>query len=166
METKPCPIVFTRLYCNYSRAIRSKIGNYIKNEAAADDVFQEIFLKVWIKMSAYDSMRGSFFSWLNAITASTCIDHIRRNGNKTFEDRGHEDVLNFADHNLHPDVHLLRHELKRLWGHLSPQLQEIVILIYYRGHTQEETATILQLPLGTVKSRQRRALQLMRAKYF
>jgi RNA polymerase sigma factor (sigma-70 family) len=165
METATCPIEFSRLYRNYSLAIRSKIGNYIKDGAAADDVFQEIFLKVWMKMPTYDPMRGSVFSWLNAITTSCCIDHLRRPHNKSFADSTQEDILNLVDHHLHPDVLLLRHELSRLSGNLSPALREIVVFIYYRGHTQEEAAAILRLPLGTVKSRQRRALQIMRTEF-
>jgi RNA polymerase sigma-70 factor (ECF subfamily) len=165
MELFRRPIIFDDLYHNYSHAIRKRIASYIKDETAAEDVLQETFLKVWKKMPTYDPNRGSLFSWLNSIAISTCIDFGRRVQNKVPDELASSKMSNLEDERSHPDNHLILCELTRLTCRLSPELYKVVVTVFFRGHTQEEAASILRLPLGTIKSRQRRALQIMRQNY-
>jgi RNA polymerase sigma-70 factor (ECF subfamily) len=133
----------------------------------AMDISQEVFLKAYRSLSNFDE-RSAFSTWLYRITHNTCIDEIRkRKGKQTYsleEDLESEDgsmQRQVADDGDTPEESLMRKEQKseilRALDTLSEEHKAAIILRDVKGMSYEEIAEILELTLGTVKSRINRA---------
>ncbi|MFY7653039.1 MAG: RNA polymerase sigma factor [Chitinophagaceae bacterium] len=153
---------FNYLYDNYSAALYSVLVTIIGRTEIADDVLQEVFVKIWKQIDTYDSSKGRLYTWMLNITRNAAIDAVRSKQYKqekqmvSTENVPLEDV--FGTTQLMVDAIGLRkmvHELK-------DDYKQLIELAYFQGYTQDEMAKILQLPLGTVKSRMRLALIQLR----
>lgn len=124
----------------------------------AEDVLQVVFLYVWEQAHRYDDSRGVAAAWLSVITRSRCLDHLRKRS------RGRElpvesDVLEAISGARTPwgDLELGR-VLAEAMRDLPSVQREAVENVYFKGLTQLETSKALNVPLGTVKSRIRLAM--------
>jgi RNA polymerase sigma-70 factor (ECF subfamily) len=132
---------------------------------AAEDAVQEAFLGVWRHAARYEVARGSVRTWLLSIVHHRAVDSLRRRRATTTlpeRDDAPPDVLTLPD--LWGDVaaRLDRDEIQRVLAGIPAAQRESIELAYFGGLTQVEIATRLELPLGTVKSRQRLGLLAMR----
>jgi RNA polymerase sigma-70 factor (ECF subfamily) len=119
-----------------------------------------VLIKIWKKLPSYDGTKGTLFSWIATITTNTCIDYLRA-FNRRVMIREKTDIDTEGTGLVEPDFHI-RGELLWLTDKLSSSQKDVVIMIYFRGHTQSEAARLLKLPLGTVKTRQRSAILALR----
>ena len=133
----------------------------------AEDLTQEVFLKLYRNLASFDMLRGSFNTWITTLTRNLLVDHFRRTRmeratdslNATFD--GDPDSPTLADQLADPrpsqDQHVASRELQiRLQAalkELSPELREAVILRDLEDLDYKEIAQILRIPEGTVKSR-------------
>ena len=133
----------------------------------ADDLTQDVFLKVYRNLASFDAAKGSFGTWITTLTRNLLVDHFRR----TRQDRatgsldasfdGEEDGATLGDRltddRPSPEVHVAGQELKvriqAALAQLSPELREAVILRDLQDMDYKEIAQILRIPEGTVKSR-------------
>ena len=133
----------------------------------AKDISQEVFLKAYKNMKNFDE-RSMFSTWLYRITTNTCIDEMRkRKGKQSYsleEELENEEgsmQRQIADEGETPEESLLREERKsellQALDTLSEEHKAAVILRDIRGLSYEEVAEIVDLPMGTVKSRISRA---------
>lgn len=127
------------------------------------DMAQEVFLKVYRNLERFDG-KSAFSTWIYRIAVNTCIDEIRkRKGKQTYsldaelEDEDGNYKKQFADEGGRPEEEMLRKELRgevlAALETLSPEHKAAVILRDIRGYSYEEIAEMMQMPLGTVKSR-------------
>lgn len=153
---------FGRLYDQYAAALNGVILKIVGSGEVAEEVLQDTFLKVWRSAKSYDPAKGRAFTWMVNIARNAAIDRVRssdhREGTKiqsidktvyrlgTDDERARLDHLGVGD--------LLRH--------LKPELREMIDMGYYQGWSQQEIADRTGLPLGTVKSRTRTALQALK----
>lgn len=147
----------SRLYDMYSPALYGLILKIVRDDALAQDILQECFIKIWDKARTYDSKKGSFFTWMLNICRNKSIDSLRKtermaNGKNRIEDSGVYSV-NGLDTNI--DTIGVQEILKNL----TKDQQIIIDYIYFRGYTQQEIADELNMPLGTVKTRSRMAIK-------
>ncbi|WP_161499165.1 RNA polymerase sigma factor [Flavipsychrobacter stenotrophus] len=153
---------FEILYDKYSDALFSIITRIVANTATAEDLLQDTFVKIWKNIGSYDEQKGSFYTWMLNIARFTSIDYLRTKQHKNELKTGSDEVLEFGpdakktlpsiDHmGLRASVHKM--ELK---------YRQVIDIIYFYGYTYEETAVILDIPVGTVKTRARKAIQLLR----
>lgn len=152
---------FSMLYDRYSPVLFGVICRTINDKTAAEDILQEVFIKVWKNIDQYDEQKAGLFTWLLSITRYTTIDYLRSKGfkqkaaiqtsthNEYIEDKS---VVQAED-----DINLRSFVIK-----LEPKYREIIDLVYFLGYTQNEVAQMLNLPLGTVKTRARTGLQILR----
>jgi RNA polymerase sigma factor (sigma-70 family) len=150
---------FTYLYNNYSAALYGNICKIITDTTAAEDALQEVFVKIWNSFESYDASKGRIFTWMLNISRNYAIDVLRSKGHKqqqlishteaALENRG---VNNQAIGNLESEA--LQKEINKL----NNKQQQVIDLAYLKGFNQEEMAKILDIPIGTVKSRVRGAL--------
>lgn len=147
---------FTYLYDHYSGALYGIIYKILRNEETAADVMQEVFVKIWRKINDYDPARGRLFTWMMNIARNSSIDQLRK---EKYPLDDLEDHLQAVDQRTHyqPNTHTL--DLRDLMQKLKPERQILLDMVYLQGYTQEEAAAKLEMPLGTVKSRIRSALQ-------
>ena len=148
---------FSYLYDNYSASLYAVILNVVTDRDMASDVLQEVFVKIWKQIDSYDHTKGRLFTWMMNIARNAGIDMVRsRNYQKAQQNHElSENVLaaggstekNTDTIGLHKLVHALKEDYRVL-----------VELSYFQGYTQEEISKMMDIPLGTVKTRLRAAL--------
>jgi RNA polymerase sigma-70 factor (ECF subfamily) len=153
------------------KAVYNFCVRMVGNEADAEDVTQESFLKAWKNISKYNA-EFSFKTWILSIARNTSIDFLRKKKSINFseldsyseDDRKFEDSL--RDSELLPDEVFERKELAKeaqdALDAVPLRMREVVLLHLAEGLTFEEIARILKEPMNTVKSRYRRALEALR----
>jgi RNA polymerase sigma-70 factor (ECF subfamily) len=160
-------LAFDELVHRYERELFSYLRRYLGDAALAEDTFQSTFLQVHLKCDQFDDRRR-FRPWLYRIATNQAIDAQRRNKRHRMVslDRsqsydGQDDVGTlldlFASEDAGPSENLESSEQKE-WvrdalEELPEQLQTAVTLIYFQGLKYREAADVLDIPVGTVKSR-------------
>lgn len=149
---------FEYLYDHYSGALFNVICKVLRDNEKAEDVMQDAFLKIWKSIKSYDPAKGRLFTWMLNIARNSAIDAARSEGRKP----GMDDISENPDRTdqnatYQPSPSTL--DLKALVDTLRPERKILVDLVYFQGYTQEEASKELDIPLGTVKSRIRTALQ-------
>jgi RNA polymerase sigma-70 factor, ECF subfamily len=152
------------LYTRYSGIVYGLSLRVLRQPSLAEEVTQDVFLKLWNHPDRWDPSLGQFGSWLLAITRNASIDRLRREGRQTTVDWEITDesealvVSSDADQPGWYDGQVLR----KLLQHLPAEQRRLVELAFYEGYTHSELAELLHLPLGTVKTRLRVAIQRLR----
>ncbi|MFZ1800170.1 MAG: RNA polymerase sigma factor [Chitinophagaceae bacterium] len=152
---------FDYLYENYSAALYQMIVTIIPDREIGKDVLQEVFIKIWKQIESYDAAKGRLFTWMLNITRNASIDKLRNKNYKNAQqnraftedvyDAGGKVTINIDHIGLRRMVHTLKDEWK-----------EPLELSYFQGYTQDEISKILDLPIGTIKTRLRAALKELR----
>lgn len=155
--------VFSYLYDHYSPALYGVALKVLNDETVAGDVLQEIFLKIWRSIDRYDPEKGRLFTWMLNIARNTAIDTLRSKAHKLgqkVQELGSGSPLFEQQLTVHQSVDHLG--LSKVVEKLSKEQRVIIDLAYYKGCTQEEIAKVLDIPLGTVKTRMRNAIIQLR----
>ena len=135
--------------------------HYVRNTEEARDLAQEVFVKIYDKIGMF---RGheTFLAWMLRLARNLCIDHLRRARSRPpITDVPTQDGPELPDGGPTPEEAWAADSRKRLvhraLGRLSEQYREIILLKDIQGLKLEEVASLLNLPIGTVKSRSSRA---------
>jgi len=154
------------LYDRYGRLVYSLILRIVRNSAAAEDLVQETFLRVWNRMQAFDQERGALGPWVLTVARNRAIDYLRSADGKMSAGALELDRLehpgqfcDFEDRALSLDR---ARRLKDAFEKLTPNQKMVVEMAYYEGLSQTEMAERMQQPLGTVKTWVRSALKVLR----
>jgi len=151
----------------YHRRIYNICYRFAGSADDAQDLTQEVFIKMYRTLSSYDVERGGFMTWVTTITRNLLVDHFRKSKQDRITDSldatpsEHEDsmplVEQIQDKSLPPDSRVQSREtgetVHRALQKLSPDLREAVILRDLQDLDYREIATVLKVPEGTVKSR-------------
>jgi RNA polymerase sigma-70 factor (ECF subfamily) len=152
---------FGYLYDNYSGALMGVINSIITDREAANDVLQNVFVNIWRKIESYDASKGRLFTWMLNIARNAAIDEIRSKGyrdtRKNIPVADHPELTGFSTETVIQDI-----GLKKVLGKLKNEWRVLIDLSYFQGFTHEEIAKMMELPLGTVKTRIRSALAQLR----
>lgn len=155
------------IYDRYERLVYSFAYRMTQNVQMAEDTVQEVFIKLWKEHAPYTEDKGKFSSWLLTMTRNTSLDALRKKGKKQevgLLDKDAEQMK--APINEMPEQMLEWKEkgtvLRKAIERLKIEQRTIVELFYFHGLSQESISTKLDIPLGTVKSRIRLALQHLR----
>jgi RNA polymerase sigma-70 factor (ECF subfamily) len=165
------------IYERYSRGVYSLAVRLLSDGGQAEEVVQETFLKLWRQPQAYQPSRGRLLPWLLGVAHHHAVDMLRRRqleqrhrvqpSNTATEDMADLiDNLGIAANDSDPasqaDAFDQRAAVLRALGLLPVEQRVPLELAYYRGMTQFEVATLLDVPLGTIKTRMRLGLQQLR----
>ncbi|HVI49170.1 MAG TPA: sigma-70 family RNA polymerase sigma factor [Chitinophaga sp.] len=155
--------VFSYLYDHYSPALYGVALKIVTDEASAGDVLQEVFIKIWRNIDRYDATKGRLFTWMLNITRNTAIDSLRSKAHK-LELKVQDVTSTSLMHEPQLAVHLpVDHlGLTKVLDGLPKDQRAIIDFAYFKGCTQEEIAKVLDIPLGTVKTRMRNAIIQLR----
>jgi RNA polymerase sigma factor (sigma-70 family) len=155
---------FEFLYDHYSGALFNIISKTLRDEEKAADVLQESFLKIWKNIASYNPEKGRLFTWIMNIARNGAIDAARAEGRKpAMSDIEETAVLNEKD--SYEDSQTVSSDMKAIIDMLRPERKILIDMAYFQGYTHEEISDELSIPLGTVKSRIRTALQELK-QYF
>ena len=160
---------FEALYDRYGNLVYSVSLRILGDVQAAEDVVQEVFLRVWRKPDHYDTARGRFLTWLLSVARNRAIDEHRSRGRPPRYEVGSApldgDGPPGGDAEAPPRAALLSGEgaaVREALNGLPSEQRRAIGLAYYGGPPQQEIARALGEPLGTVKTRIRLGMQKMR----
>jgi len=161
---------FNALVLAYQSQVYNLARYILRDEASADDATQEAFIAAYRALG--DFRGGSFRAWLMRIVTNACYDQLRLQKRRPivswddFEDMDEDTNPHLVDHRESPEERLQRGELGALLDRALaglPQEQRIVLVLVDRlGYAYEEVAQVLNMHIGTVKSRLFRARARMR----
>lgn len=156
---------FDELYRRYSGRIRTFVFRFVGNRESAEDLTQEVFLKVYRNPRAFDP-RKRFLTWIFAVARNACIDFLRLKRISVVPLGGGDDEESRGPQIQSPDSHspteeAMGHELEirmqEVLGTLSRKLREVFVLCAVQGLSYEEAATVVGCPVKTISSRLSRA---------
>ncbi|MBI2913752.1 MAG: sigma-70 family RNA polymerase sigma factor [Chloroflexi bacterium] len=161
---------FRALYDRYGDLVYSTTLRIVRDVHLAQDMVQEIFLRLWRKPESYVAQRGRFSTWLTSVARNRAVDEIRsrnrRYRHETASPEQQERELPDAaekDPALTAELADQRRLILAALAGLPVEQRQVIELAYFRGLTQQEIATALKQPLGTVKTRIRLGMQKLRA---
>ena len=156
---------FEELTKKYGNLIWSIARRYLSNQAEAEDAVQEIFLALWQSASRFDANKGSEITFIATIARRRLIDGLRKNNKHK--------ILQSIDDAISDEVFKQKSNLEKnaelslaigILETLEKKDQELLSLSIYQGYSHVEIAKLLNLPLGTVKTKIRRNLMKIREK--
>ena len=154
---------FSKLYEMYSKAIHGVIITIVRDSLIAEEVLQDVFVKVWNSSNSYSSNKGRFYTWLLNIARNAAIDTTRskafKNSSKNLTTDNFVNILAGHD-NLSKKTDSIG--IEKYVAALKPACIQLIDLLYFKGFTQAETAESLQTPLGTIKTRARNCINELR----
>lgn len=147
------------LYDNYSAALYGIILRILQDQKVAEEVLQDVFMKIWDKINTYDDKKGRLFTWMLNLSRNLAIDKLR---SKEIKKVGKTDDIEENVYHIEKD-YLVQQSVdgigvKELLTKLRSEERLILELIYFKGYTQSEVSESEGIPLGTVKTRLRMAL--------
>ena len=150
----------TELYDRYSSLVYAVALRVLGETAAAEDVLQEVFLKLWRNPGAFDAARGQLAPWLAVIARHRAIDQVR----------GRREQTDIEDITLSVDAHLeeaadrdrAAEKVRGVLAGMPAEQRHALELAFFQGLTHTEIAQQIGEPLGTVKSRIRSGLIQLR----
>lgn len=159
------PAALACLYDRYAALIYGLVRRIVRDEGQAEDLVQEVFLRVWNRPYVYEPGRGSFRAWLVSVAHHLAVDVIRRRRREaSYRERldpatGAPDPVEAALNEVEGA------KVRSLLGRLPPDQRQVVELAYFEGLTHREIAERLGEPIGTVKTRLRLGIMKLRALY-
>ena len=156
---------FAEAYRRHAGAVFGLAQRLLWERALAEEMVQEIFLRLWEHPERFDQARGSLRSFLLMDAHARCVDRIRSDSRrKEREERSARAEL-VADYDLDLEAHDLEiaEQVRDALTTLSDVERRAIELAYFGGHTYREVARILEQPEGTIKSRIRTGLTRLRA---
>jgi RNA polymerase sigma-70 factor, ECF subfamily len=145
------------LYDRYGKAAYSLARRILTDETLAEDVVQEVFLSLWHDARCFDPSRGTVGTYLLSMTHHRSVDVVRREENRRRRRRGPEEALALtgdprADLEEGVEAAERRAEVRAALAELPEPQREALLLAYFGGYTQREVASLVGVPLGTVKT--------------
>jgi RNA polymerase sigma-70 factor (ECF subfamily) len=160
---------FHILYDKYCGALYGILKKFVHRTDIADDLLQDVFVKIWRHIDSFEPARGTLFTWMLNITRNQAIDYLRSSSRR--QQLLHVDNEMYSIHEDYMDANASNSsmaELKDLQNkalELDAKYAEVIDMIFFYGCTHEQTARILKLPLGTVKTRARKGLGMLKNIY-
>ena len=149
------------MYDHYSKSLFTVIYQVLPQTEVAEDVLQEVFIKIWQNVGAYDASKGRLYTWMLNIARNSAIDRTR---SKEFNKQAKTTTLTENVYNGKDGLNITINDigLKKTIERLPEENRRLLQLSYFQGYTQEEIAKMLGIPLGTVKTRIRSTLLQLR----
>jgi RNA polymerase sigma factor (sigma-70 family) len=156
-----------QLYKMYASSLMGIITRIVKFDEVAEDILQDTFVKIWKSIAQYDSSKGRLFTWMANLAKNTAIDQIRSKyyTHAVKTDTISNPQIDILDKHNHFQLRIDVIDLKQLTGNLKPDQKQIIDLFYFEGYTHVEVAEVLNIPLGTVKTKIRQAIIALRKYY-
>jgi RNA polymerase sigma-70 factor, ECF subfamily len=156
---------FADLYDATSARAYGLAVRVVRDPAQAQEVTQEAYLDVWRQAARFDPARGSAVSWLLTIVHRKSVDRVRSAEAASRRDLAYHDANRVVDHDVTAEAAEASFEARRVraaLGGLTQVQREAVTLAFYGGYTHTQVATMLDLPVGTAKTRIRDGLIRLR----
>ena len=156
---------FAGIYDALAGAVYGMVLRVLRDPAQSEEVTQEVLVEVWRQASRFSRERGSVRAWVLTVAHRRAVDRVRSTQASNDRDekvgrasRGREfdEVVEAVEHRLEAE------QVRRALGVLTDLQREAVNLAYYGGYTHREVSELLDVPLGTIKTRLRDGLIRLR----
>lgn len=158
---------FEELYDAFAPRVFGLVRKVVRDPAQSEEVAQEVFLDIWAQAGRFDPERGRAASWILIMAHRRAVDRVRssqaqldrelRQGIKEYKE-SYDDVAQTVETSLEAE------RVNRALETLTQTQQEAIRLAYYGGYTHQEVAALLQIPVGTAKTRIRDGMIRLRDK--
>jgi RNA polymerase sigma-70 factor (ECF subfamily) len=156
---------FAQLYDATSSRAYGLAVRVVRDPSQAEEVTQEAFLEIWRTASRYDAARGSAVSWVLTLVHRKAVDRVRSAEASTRRDTTYHQGSQAVEHDSTAEAAHASMEARRVrqaMESLTEVQREALELAYFKGYTHTEVATMLDLPVGTAKTRIRDGLIRLR----
>lgn len=156
---------FAQLYDATASRLHGLVLRVLRDPAQADEVTQEAFLEIWRTAARFDPARGRALSWLMTIGHRKAVDRVRAaeaatQREHTYQQRNVEVEHDITAETVHDDLEARR--VRAALEDLTPIQRQAIELAFFGGYTHTEVAALLDLPVGTAKTRIRDGLIRLR----
>lgn len=162
-------LALEQFYDRYERMVYSFAYRCTSDPLGAEEITQDVFLKLWRTTVKYDPKEGKVSTWLLMMTRNASIDYHRRQRRHQGQSAADEVLTVVPDASPGPDslaeLSDLRESVKSAMDTLPTDQKQVVEEMYFQGRTQQEIADALGISVGTVKSRVRLAMQKLRQQF-
>ena len=168
LVTRQDEIALGALYDRFSRLVYSMALNVVNDEAAAEEITQDVFLNVWKKASSYDVSHAKVVTWIASIARHRAIDILRArsvrpvNQEFSWEEEPLLEIASPLDVEKEAELHQRQQKVRLALTKLPQDQRKVMALAYFGGYSHSEMAKMLNEPIGTVKTRLRLAMQKLR----
>ena len=160
---------FEAIFDRYGDLVYSMALRVMRDPHLAEDISQEIFVRLWRKPGSYVAERGRFLTWLISVTRNRAVDEVRSRGRRQrYETASPEEqerelpAGNANDPALNAQLAEEARAVRTALAGLPGEQRQVIELAYFGGFTQQEISQKLGQPLGTVKTRIRLGMQKLR----
>lgn len=150
------------LYDRYHRPVFSFALRMVGDREHAEELLQEVYIRAWRRAARFTDARGSLISWLLSITHNLAIDEIRKQQRRPVKHQAQDPaelMATLRDRGESLETQAILSErgtkVRGALAELPPPQQEVLELAYFGGLTQREISELLDIPLGTIKTRMR-----------
>ena len=154
---------FESLYNMYRDSMQGVIYNIVRDNDIAEEVMQDVFIKAWHNASTYSTQKGRFFTWILNIARNAAIDKTRskafKKSKQNLDSDFFVDILETSE-SLDNSTDAIG--IKKFVGKLAEKCKAVIELIYFKGYTQLEASETLDMPIGTIKTRNRNCIKELR----
>lgn len=152
------------LYDKYAPYLFTLIYRIVQKRELAEDLLQETFVKIWMNIETYNPDKSKLSTWISNIARNLSIDALRsrdfKNQMKNLSDDGFVNMIDDeSSFPLYTDHIGIEEILNKV---LTDEHKKIINILYFKGYTQAEAAEFLNIPLGTLKTKLRSAIKILR----
>lgn len=152
---------FDYLYERYSGALYSVILNIVSDKETGSDILQEVFVKIWRQVEQYDPSKGRLFTWMLNIARNASIDFTRGKQFKNSRQNAElTDTVGASSGTTQVNTDDIG--IAAIVRKLPDEYGKLITLAYFKGYTHDEISREENIPLGTVKTRIRKALTTLK----
>jgi RNA polymerase sigma-70 factor (ECF subfamily) len=158
---------FEALYDAVAPTIFGLVRRVVRDPAQSEEVAQEVFVEVWQQAGRFDADRGKALSWILVIAHRRAVDRVRSSqasADRDLRQGVREYQASYDDVASTVELRLESERVAKALDALTDNQREAIKLAYYGGHTHREVATMLHIPVGTVKTRIRDGMIRLRDK--
>jgi len=156
---------FDSVYHAVAGSVFGLVRRVLRDSAQSEEVAQEVLIEVWRTAARFDPAKASAMAWIHTLAHRRAVDRVR--SSQASADRDHRVGLRdrtpaFDEVSEQVEHRMEREQVRRCLDSLTEIQREAVTIAYYRGRTYRETAELLDVALGTVKTRMREGLIRLR----
>lgn len=157
-------MAFSRVYERYHKALHGVIYSVVKKEDVAEEILQDVFMKIWKNANSYDVDQGRFFTWALNISRNAAIDYLRSKAHKNESKNLSRDYfVNIPEEGTNEmEIQTDSLGIMKWVKKLEPMCIKVIDLIFFKGFTFKDASADLQIPEGTLKSRHRKCVKELR----
>lgn len=154
---------YEKLYNMYCDSISGVVNTIVKNDDVAQEITQDVFIKAWNKSDTYSSKKGRFFTWILNIARNAAIDYTRSKKYKQSKQNLNSDFfVDILETSQSLDNSTDAIGIKEFVKKLGDKCKSVIELLYFKGFTQKEASEELDMPIGTIKTRNRNCITELR----